>query len=48
MNRSEKQLLVFVHCDVYFLETVLLTAVAAMKLDKRADEIAYKLLDESN
>ncbi|KAH7235476.1 hypothetical protein BKA59DRAFT_484808 [Fusarium tricinctum] len=48
MNHSEKQLLVFVHCDEYFLEMVLLTAVAAMKLDKRADEIAYKLLGESS
>jgi hypothetical protein len=48
MNRSERQLLVFVHCDVCFLEMVLLTAVAAMKLDKRADEIAYKLLGESS
>jgi len=48
MNHREKQLLVFVHCDGYFFEMVLLTAVAGMKLDKRADEIAYKVLGESS
>jgi hypothetical protein len=48
MNHSERQLLVFVHCDGYFLEMVPLTAVAAMKLDKKADEIAYKLLGDSS
>jgi hypothetical protein len=33
LNYREKQLLVFVPCDVYYIEMVLLTAIAAMKLD---------------
>ncbi|WZH50280.1 hypothetical protein QYS62_011524 [Fusarium acuminatum] len=47
LNYREKQLLVFVPCDGYYVEMVLLTAVAAMKLDKRADDIAFKLLSDS-
>jgi hypothetical protein len=46
LNHREKQLLVFVPCDGYYAEMVLLTAVAALKLDKRADELAYKLLSD--
>jgi hypothetical protein len=44
LNYHEEQLLLFVPCDVYYVEMVLLTAIAAMKLDKRADDIAFKLL----
>ena len=47
LNHHEKQLLLFMPCDVNYVEMVLLTAVAAMKLDKRADDIAYKLLSDS-
>ncbi|RKL21760.1 hypothetical protein BFJ68_g2072 [Fusarium oxysporum] len=47
LNYREKQLLLFVPCDVYYVEMVLLTAIAAMKLDKRADDIAFKLLSDS-
>ncbi|RGP81173.1 hypothetical protein FLONG3_710 [Fusarium longipes] len=47
LNRQEKQLLVFIPCDESFIEMVLLTAVASLKLDKRADELAYKLLSDS-
>jgi hypothetical protein len=37
---------VFIPCDENYVEMVLLTAVAAMKLDKRADDIAFKLLSD--
>ncbi|SPJ93251.1 uncharacterized protein FTOL_13857 [Fusarium torulosum] len=47
LNHREKQLLVFVPCDGYYIEMVLLTAIAAIKLDKRADDIAFKLLGDS-
>jgi len=32
---------------VYYVEMILLTVIAAMKLDKRADDIAFKLLSDS-
>ncbi|KAI8412219.1 hypothetical protein FOFC_08849 [Fusarium oxysporum] len=47
LNYREKQLLLFVPCDVYYVEMVSLTAIAAMKLDKRADDMAFKLLSDS-
>jgi hypothetical protein len=42
MNLKQKQLLVFIPCDGYYLEMVLMTALAAKALDKTVEEIALE------
>jgi hypothetical protein len=47
MNPKQKQVLIYVPCGGYYAEMILLTAIAARWLDKRADDIVLKALSNT-
>ncbi|KAI9158871.1 hypothetical protein HJFPF1_06871 [Paramyrothecium foliicola] len=42
-NLGEKQVLVFVPCDGYYLEMIVLTAIAAKQLDRNVEEVVGEI-----